>query len=196
MKLILKLFMMISLIYLSACDDNNTTEPEESVPLKAVTAKDIKAGTTGKTYYRFSDSTVVTGADTATNKWDIAFTKTTIFTNSGTSGIGQGAAVVLTNTDFIGLKEAPADGYKSDAANAPAITTGSGNGWYLYDAQSHTIKAAAGVVLVIKSGEGKYSKVQIVSYYKGAPETPGATDVSGYYTFKYFYQPDGSRKLE
>lgn len=196
MKSYLKLFLAVSIFFAAACKDKSSTEPEEIVTLKIVTAKNINANVTGKTYYRFSDSTTVTGADTATNKWDIAFNKTTIYTNSGMSGPGQGGALVLKNTDFTNLIEAPADGYKADAQNAPAIATGSGNGWYLYNAVNNIINPAAGVVVVIKTGQGKYAKVQIISYYKGAPTTPSASSESRYYTFKYFYQPDGSRKLK
>jgi hypothetical protein len=35
--------------------------------------------------------------------------------------------------------------------------------------------------------------MEVISYYKGAPAQPVSTDESGYYTFRYVYQPDGSR---
>lgn len=196
MKSFIKLFLIMSLIFVYACDDEDSvTEPEE-VNVTVVTANDIDANGPGKTYYRFSDSTIVTGSDTATAAWDLAFKSTSIFTNSGTSGPGNGGAVVLTSTDFLSLTEAPESGYQTDQENSPAITTGSGNGWYLYDFTNHVITTIPGVVLVIKTGEGKYAKVKIESYYKGAPETPSSADESGYYTFSYYYQPDGSRSFE
>lgn len=193
-KLILSILL---LIVIAGCKDSGTTEPEPVTPdIKVVEVKDLPANGPGLTYFRFSDSTIVTGSDTLTNKWDIAFRKTTIYTNSGTSGKGKGGAVVLTNTDFYELAEAPADGYKTDSTNAPAVPTGSGKGWYNYNSQSHIITPIPGVVLVIRTGDGKYSKVQILSYYKGAPETPSSSSQSGYYTFRYVYQSDGSRKFK
>lgn len=192
-----KIFLVIFLLILfTGCDDENgVTEPEE-INVTVVTAKDINANGPGKTYYRFRDSTVVTGSDTATANWDVAFSSTTIYTNSGSSGPGEGGAVVLTNTDFLSLSEAPAEGYEVDGEDSPAIPTGSGNGWYLYDFNNHAITPIPGVVLVIKTGDGKYAKMQIESYYKGAPETISSSDESGYYTFQYYYQPDGSRSFE
>lgn len=197
MKLLIRYMLAMSLLYLAGCKDNNPTEPEEIIVLKAVTAKNINATASGKTYFRFRDSTIVTGSDTLTNKWDIAFKSTTIYTNSGSSGSGIGGAVVLTGKSFDELKEAPVDGYKVDATSALAIPTGSGNGWYKYAGPpSHLITPIPGVVIVIKTGDGKYTKVQIVSYYKDAPENPAGSEPARFYTFKYFYQPDGSRKLE
>ena len=39
--------------------------------------------------------------------------------------------------------------------------------------------------------DGKYAKVEILSYYQGAPDSPDAfTDQSRYYTFNYVYQPN------
>ncbi len=193
-KLILSILL---LIVIAGCKDSGTTEPEPvTTDIKVVEVKDLPANGPGLTYFRFSDSTIVTDADTLTNKWDIAFRKTTIYTNSGTSGKGNGGAVVLTNTDFYELAEAPADGYKIDETGAPAIPTGSGKGWYNYNSQTHIITPIPGVVLVIRTGDGKFAKVQILSYYKGAPETPSSSSQSGYYTFRYVYQQDGSRKFK
>lgn len=193
-KLILSILL---LIVIAGCKDSGTTEPEPVIPgIKVVEVKDLPANGPGLTYFRFSDSTIVIGSDTLTNKWDIAFRKTTIFTNSGTSGKGKGGAVVLTNTDFFELADAPVDGYKIDETGAPAIPTGSGKGWYNYNSQTHIITPIPGVVLVIRTGDGKFAKVQILSYYKGAPETPSSLSQSGYYTFRYVYQPDGSRKFK
>lgn len=199
MKHILKFLFLLTFFAAFACsDDESPVEPEE-IPGVSVTVKDLSALNSGtaKTYFRFRDSTVVSGSDTLTNKWDIAFNRTTIYTNSGTSGTGAGGAVVLNNTDFTSLKSAPENGYIVDNGTTMAIPTGSGQGWYNYSGPpNHVISPIPGVVLVIKTGEGKYAKVLITSYYQGSPANPGLTDPSGYYSFKYFYQPDGSKKLE
>ncbi|MCX7798101.1 MAG: HmuY family protein [Melioribacter sp.] len=190
------LFYIMLIVFVISCKESNTTEPEDTPSQTKVTlVKDLPANGPGLTYFRFSDSTIVTGEDTLTNKWDIAFRKTTIYTNSGVKGPGKGGAIVLTNTDFYELSEAPAEGYKIEENNTPAIPTGSGKGWYNYNSQTHIITPIPGVVLVIRTAEGKYAKMQIISYYKGAPENPSATNISGYYTFKYVYQKNGSRRF-
>lgn len=199
MKPFLKILFLFIVFAAFACSDDESPVEPEVVPGVSVTIKDLFAANSGtaRTYFRFRDSTIVTGADTLTNKWDIAFNRTTIYTNSGTSGIGSGGAVVLTNTDFATLKTAPESGYNVDNGTSMAIPTGSGKGWYNYSGPpNHVISPIPGVVLVIKTGEGKYAKVLITSYYQGSPTNPGLTDPSGYYSFKYFYQPDGSKKLE
>lgn len=180
------------------CSEQSSTEAVTVVTGKLVSVSNLYANdsTAKKTFFRLSDSTVVTGSDTATNAWDIAFYKTTIYTNSGTSGSGNGGALVLTGTDFHALKTVPDGTFRTDSAGTPAVPTGSGSGWYVYDATRHTINPAAGVVLIIKTGTGKYAKLQIQSYYKNAPAMPSMTDASGYYSFRYFYQPDGSKNLE
>lgn len=197
MKLIFKLILIASIAFLAACEKEGITDTGDPAPVgKITTANDIDASIPSKkAYFRFSDSSVVTGTDTLTNKWDIAFSSTTIYTNSGSSGSGSGGAVVLTSVNFEDVLEAPSNGYEIDSAGAPAIPTGSGNGWYNYDFMNNVISPIPGVVLVIRTGDGKYAKVQILNYYKGAPENPSSSDVPRFYTIKYFYQPDGSRKL-
>ncbi len=44
-------------------------------------------------------------------------------------------------------------------------------------------------IYIVKTADGKYAKVWFKSYYS-------ATNVSGYVTFQYKYQPDGSKRLE
>jgi len=195
MKLLYSLILFVLFIFYSGCKDDEIVDPPAASSPQEHTMDNIPADTGSQnktTYFRFKDSTIVTGSDTATVNWDIALKSTTIYTNSGSSGSGQGGALVLTNVDFSSVDEAPETGYKIDSIGAPAIPTGSGNGWYLYDFATNIISPLPGVVLIIKTGEGKYAKVQILSYYKDAPTNPTASDRSRFYTFKYYYQPDGS----
>ena len=53
-----------------------------------------------------------------------------------------------------------------------------------------------GKTLALKTADGMYAKIRIVSYYKDAPDVPDAfVDQSRYFTFEFVYQPDGSRNL-
>jgi HmuY protein len=146
------------------------------------------------TFYSLADSKEIAYTDSATSKWDLAFRGTTVLVNGGTSGPGQGGAQVKTGL-FGELTTAPADGYAVDGT-AKAIPTGSGNGWYNYNATTHLISPIAGRVIALRTATGKYAKLEITNYYQGAPATPTATTPSGYYSFRYVYQADGSKNLQ
>ncbi len=193
----LTLFVLLSVI---GCQKSVVTEPtpvESSLPIHL--AKDIVADTGGVgkyTYFSLRDSSVISGTDTMTTKWDLAFATTKIRTNSGTSGPGQGGAIVLSSADFDTVSQAPYSGYSYDTtATQLAIRTGSDNGWYHYNFATNIVTPIVGRVLLIRTADAKYAKVQIVSYYKGAPLTPTQTDQPRFYTFKYVYQSDGSTRL-
>lgn len=193
--------LVISTLF-SACkkDDDVVVQP-----VKSETVKDLPADpttsvgangqptSTGKyTFFSFKNG-IVASTDSASLKWDIAFKATTIITNGGTSGSGQGGAVVL-NGIFNEITEVPTSAtFAQDSKTAFAIPTGSGNGWYSY--ANGIISPTAGKVILIKTADGKYAKVEILSYYKGAPTTPAMTDAARYYTFRYVYQPETSTKF-
>ena len=148
------------------------------------------------TFYSLVTKGTVPYTDSASTKWDLAFRGTNVLVNGGTSGPGQGGAQVKA-TLFEELVTAPTTGYAVDGATAKAIPTGSGNGWYNYDANTHVISPIAGRIIALRTALGKYAKVEIQNYYKDAPITPNVnTDPSGYYTFRYVYQADGSTNLK
>jgi len=53
-----------------------------------------------------------------------------------------------------------------------------------------------GKVIVLKTSDDKYAKVEIISYYQGHPTAPHSESISRYYTFRWFRQADGSRTLQ
>lgn len=150
------------------------------------------------TFFSFKTGAVVANTDSASTKWDIGFNSTNIIINGGTSGPGQGSGQVVSGI-FADLATAPDAGFIQDNKNAaPAvygIPRGSGNGWYTYNQSTNIITPTAGKVLVFKTADGKYAKMEVISYYKDAPATPTSNSVDRYYTFRYIYQPDGSTKL-
>lgn len=146
------------------------------------------------------------------NAWDIGFRGTTIIVNGGESQNTTdepertgNAAGYFTTGGFAGVTEADESLLVQDATNSLAIPTGSDNGWYNYSgfgnpnpAQDNLITPLPGRVLVFKTNEGNFAKVEIISYYENAPENPnGFTDASRYYTFNYVYNPnEGEKSLE
>ena len=148
----------------------------------------------------------VRAQDSTSTAWDIGFSGTTIIVNGGTSGPGEAEAQVLTEA-FADVTEAPADGYVADGENTCpavetpggtfpgrplAVCTGSDNGWYNYSSDTNLIVPVPGRTIALRTTDGDYAKLRILSYYLGNPAEPGTTE-SRYYTFEYVLQPDGSR---
>jgi len=184
------------------------------VPVSAITVSNLAADTvTGlgvdgrpqsagtTTYYSLVDNKAIASTDAASTKWDIAFSSTKILVNSGTSGPGIGGAFVYVGL-FDALKTIPADSnFATDNANAAsyAIPLGSGKAWYTYDGLTTLVSPIAGRVLVIRTATGKFAKIEILNYYKGGVTLPATASVNDklfkqrYYTFRYAYQPSGSK---
>jgi len=136
---------------------------------------------------------------TSETNWDIAIRGTIILINGGEkTGIddepnrtGNGSAYIANGT-MSSVTTVETSRLREDAVNAQAIPTGSGTGWYIYaGAPTHLITPITGKILVFKTHDGRYAKMEILSYYKDAPADPDAfEDFDKYYTFNYVYQPN------
>lgn len=166
-----------------------------STPLSAVVKQDINANHANYQYYSFAKGDTVPFADSSTTKWDIAFKGTSIILNSGISGSGN-AGVIIKDTLFSEVLTAPITGYAQDASTGKGIPTGSGNGWYNYNPDTHLITPIVGRVFIIRTADNKYAKMQIINYYHGNPVTIDESSASKYFTIRYIYQPDGSTNLK
>lgn len=205
LKSILVLAISIALFSCSKDDEPTPTPTPSPTALTVQTFSNLFApsagvppNTTGN-FIKFNLSTnqIVTG-----DNWDVAFRATTILINGGVAGnatepnrTGQGAASVLTGV-FANITAAPADNlFNQDSATAKAIPTGSGNGWYNYNGATNVVSPIAGKVLVIKTHDGKYAKMEILNYYQDAPANPTGTEPSRYYKFNFVYQPNGTKNF-
>lgn len=210
----------VAVILFASCQKEKTDTPvatdpgafKVSVSGKTVTVSNLPADTiigingTGQpvgagkyAFFSLETNSWISNADSATAKWDLAFSGTTIRVNNATSGPGNGGAFVFIGT-FDGLATVPVDSvFRTD--NHPvsyAITKGSGKGWYNYDGANNLLTPIPGRVLVVKTASGKYAKVEILNYYKGGA-TPSATapdnvkiNEQRYYSFRYTYQASGA----
>ena len=200
----LKLSVFALAISLFSCskDDESTPTNPQTVALEVKIATNLYAPQGGGgpnpasgpfTKFSFSENAIVT-----TDNWDIALRGTTILVNGGTQiGIadeptrtGMGG-IAIVNGIFNDVTTIPTV-YTQDSASTYAIPTGSGNGWYSYNAPTNTISPLAGKVFVVKTYNGKFAKFEILSYYKDAPANPDATSLSRYYKIKFVYQPDSA----
>ena len=78
--------------------------------------------------------------------------------------------------------------FSQDAEGSFAIPTGSDNGWYNYNPQTFTITPVPGKVLVFRTRDGRYAKVEILSYY--LDQDSSNTRGGRYYTFNYVFNPN------
>jgi hypothetical protein len=142
------------------------------------------------TFTKFSFSTGQT--TTSETEWDIAFRGTSIIINGGASlgttdeptRTGDASGYIAEST-FENFTAVNPELLVQDSEEGYAL-----NGWYSYDPIKHIIFPTAGRVFVIKTHDGKYAKVEILSYYKDAPENPTQDSEYRYYTFNYVYQPN------
>lgn len=195
------LYASIALLMLGTVACSEEDEPTPTETLEANTVEDLVADvevTNGHyTFYNLSEGSIMPLSDSASTQWDIAFRRTSVIINGGNAGPGQGAAQVVDGTleDII---EAPAEGYEAEVPGT----------WYNYTGQqeedsptpSHAVLTIPGKVIVLKTADGNYAKLEVISYYEGNPDTTTeefyslmTRPSSGYYTFRYVVQTNGSR---
>ena len=188
---------ILSALFVS-CKKENTTP--------AIEAQTFEVNSTSSTawkYFSFAINDTITVTDPSTSTaWDLAFQRYRIKTNGGLSGNGSGSAansykkgqtgfdeltVIPDTTSFVSdasISIAVQQGYASYIVN-PTLYT-----WFTLEfATQGTQIVPSDYIYFIKTGTGKYTKIWFKSYYS-------ATNLSGYVTFQYKYQPDGSKNLQ
>jgi hypothetical protein len=140
-------------------------------------------------YFDFSRGSVVPVDNPQTEDWDLSIRRHVIRTNGGvTNPHGQAALLAIEGQDFSAVTSVPEKTeFVSDVRNKkhmypynPVVDK-----WYNYSYTTH-ILVPKPIVYLVRTQDGKYAKMRIVSYYcKG--------DISGCMTIEYVYQGDGSR---
>jgi len=190
--------LLISMIFFSCSqDDNKDLCPEEEfqsvINLYApVTGGQGEINSGYFTKFNFSTGQI-TNSET---EWDIGFRGTTIIVNGGESTgtvdeplrNGDAAAYIESNI-FWCVQNVDDSLFTQDSVSSFAIPIGSGNGWYNYTgAPNHLILPIPGRILIFKTHQSQYVKVEILSYYYNIPSDPDAmTDQSRYYSFNYSF---------
>jgi hypothetical protein len=142
-------------------------------------------------YFDFSRGAVVPVQDPKVDEWDLAFQRYVIKTNGGaTNPAGHSALLALEKHDFATLTRVPDDAnFVSDVR--PKNRLSSYNllidKWYNYSYLANVL-APKPVVYVVRTQDGKYAKLRILSYYC-------KEQVAGCLTFEYVYQGDGGTNL-
>lgn len=198
---------------LESCVNNDPS----AIPLTAITYSNLNAdagitrntqgkalGTTGHfKFFSFRSGQIVANTDSLTTKWDVGFRGTTIIVNGGPQRKGLGGAIVL-NSSFNDIQNAPEDGYDVDSLvtintismRTYAIPDASNAGWYNYDGSTFILSVIPNKVLVIRTADNRYAKMEILNFYKNSPTTPNIqTDFDRYYTFRYLFQTNGTKSF-
>jgi hypothetical protein len=154
-------------------------------------------------YFSFAKDDTISVADPATSsEWDLAFQRYRIKTNGGKSGIGMGSAANSykkgqTGFDALSIVSDTA-GFSTDDLIQVAVQQGYATyvvnprlyTWFAIElAPQGTQIVPSDYVYIVMTATGKYAKVWFKSYYS-------TSNISGFVTFQYKYQPDGSKKLE
>ena len=130
------------------------------------------------TKFNFSTGQITTSE----TDWDVAFRGTDIIVNGGES-LGTidepsrtgNAAVYIASGTMLSVVEVDLQSLSQDSTSGYAIPSGGGNGWYTYQGPPvNIISPTPGKILVFRTFDGKYAKMEILSYYKDAPESPDA----------------------
>jgi hypothetical protein len=198
------LVLALAITTFSSCkEDEETLAPVTSVTVENLAAPQI--GNTGRSPVsgEFAKFSFAEGKQVSGDNWDIAFRGTTILANGG-SQVGltdeptrTGNAGILVQEDFFAsITSVPANAtFAQDASETYALPIGSGNGWYTYDFVNNVINPIASVVLVVRTHDNKYAKVEILSYYKDQDSTN--PENGRFYTFNFVYNPnEGETDLE
>lgn len=191
--------LLVSMSFIACDSDSNDLLPVVSIAVEDLHAPQ-EGGMGQPISGPFTKFDFDTGMETESETdWDIAFRASDIIVNGGASmgttdeptRNGDAGVYIVTGT-MADVTEVDVSLFTQDSGNGYAIMSGSGNGWYTYAGPpTFLITPTAGRILVFKTADGKFAKVEILSYYEGAPENPDAfTDQSRYYTFNYVYQPN------
>jgi HmuY protein len=141
-------------------------------------------------YFDFSRGAVVAVQDPKSDAWDLAFQRYVIRTNGGDTNPAGRAALLSVAGDFATVTRVPEHAaFTSDirAKNRLYSANPVIEKWYTYSYLANVL-APKRVVYVVRTQDGKYAKMRILSYYC-------KESASGCLTFEYVYQGDGSTNL-
>lgn len=142
-------------------------------------------------YFDFSRGSVVSVDNPKTENWDLSIRRHVIRTNGGaTNPNGKAALLAIEEQDFSAVTRIPDKAaFISDVRAKKRLHPYNPvvDKWYKYSYTTNVLLPKP-IVYLVRTQDGKYAKMRIVSYYcKG--------NISGCMTIEYVYQGDGSRDV-
>ena len=152
------------------------------------------------TKFSFSEGKAVEG-----DNWDVAFRSTSIIVNGGASSDSSqpnrngDAAVYIIDGTMANIASVDTSLLVQDSPNITAIIDDMGYmqmGWCVYDKDPtsptrHKISPIAGKILVFRTHDNNYAKMDILYFYDSLNPVTSDGDIGGFYTFNYVYQSNG-----
>jgi hypothetical protein len=142
------------------------------------------------TKFSFAEGNVVEGDD-----WDVAFRSTSIIFNGGVASNSSqpsrtgNAAVYIIDGTMESISSVDESLLLQDGATSTAIIDDMGiqqMGWCIYDFATNMISPIAGKILVVRTHDNKYARIEILNFYDAA----FSNVYGGFYTFNYVYQSE------
>jgi len=200
----LNLLLSVLILFFTSCEKSSNNDiiiDEDVITFVELNASQYDVNildslVTGK-FEKFSFSE---GDTVIHDNWDVAFSGTTIIVNGGDSySVNQpertgNAAVYIATGVMSDIRTVDLSKLEQDNTSGPAIVDDlgiSGNGWASYDMSTHIISPIAGRILVFRTHDNKYAKMEILYFYDSPDPQPSEGDYGGFYTFNYVYQSDG-----
>ena len=197
------LLFLFSLLVLTSCEKtlNKDVVVEDVITFVELnasqyTVNQLDSSLTG-IYEKFSFSE---GDTVSHDNWDVAFKGSTIIVNGGESyeqdqpnRVGDAAVYIATGV-MSDIDSVDVSNLSQDNAQGPAIIDDlgiSGQGWASYDMGTHILSPIAGRILVFRTHDNRYAKMEILYYYDSENPKPLDGDFGGFYTFNYVYQSSG-----
>ena len=199
----LNLLLSVLILFFTSCEKSSNNDiiiDEDVITFVELNASQYDVNildslVTGK-FEKFSFSE---GDTVIHENWDVAFSGTTIIVNGGDSyndnqpeRIGNAAVYIATGV-MSDIRTVDLSKLEQDNTSGPAIIDDlgiSGDGWASYDMSTHIISPIAGRILVFRTHDNKYAKMEILYYYDSPNPDPSNGDYGGYYTFNYVYQSE------
>ena len=197
---------MVMGLFSSCSDSDDAPEaPEQGLEVKTVMLSRKTNYGNDWIYFSLSQGKEIEVAEEKhmeDQSWDLAFNRYNIRTNSGKSGKGQGGAFDTQLVDMAAVTEVPSGiSFTTDTdAEITGSFTGSGVTYV-----SSTLNEVLGTaikfqgpppsytpnnhVYIVKTADGKYAKVKVLGFHNEKGK-------SGFVSFQYAYQPDGSKNIK
>lgn len=161
--------------------------PTAAQPASAIrTASFVDASGDAPVYYSLESNTPVDAATADWGGWDISLKGTELRVNGG---------VIMADTAFSAVAEAPVDGYVFHTPETPAIPGGSGKGWFNYNPTTHEVTPVDNRTFILKLDNGRYAKLRVTDYYRQEFTAEGPRPVPRHWSFQFELAPEGERQF-